>query len=176
VQARPSALTVIDWAEPTIRTDVTEGEGKTTHLKHLGGNDNGLSNDIALSNHHLLSKEDLTGRNLDTQITTSDHDTVGHRQNFVKVLYALLVLNLDDDFDVGPVRTEDLTDVKHILSTTDEGSEDHVHAIFDTELEILLVLIRESGKVDVGLGEVDAFAGTEGSVVEGPDFDIRSVN
>jgi hypothetical protein len=123
-----------------------------------------------------LSEEDLTSRNLNTQITTSDHDTVGHSQNLVEVLDTLLVLNLDDDLDVGTVGTKDLTDVPNVLSTTDEGSEDHVYTVLDTELEIFLVLIRESGKVDIGLGEVDTLAGAEGSVVESPDLDVRSLD
>jgi len=148
----------------------------TTYLKHLSRDDNGLANNIALGNHHLLSEEDLTGRNLNTQITTSDHDTVGHCQNLVKVLDTLLVLNLDDDLNVGTVGTKDLTDVRDILSTADEGSKDHIYAVLDTELEILFVLLRESGKVDIGLGEVDTLTGAEGSVVESPDLDVRSVD
>ena len=55
-----------------------------------------------------LSKEDLTGRNLNTQITTSDHDTVGRCKNLVKVLNTLLVLNIDEDLDVGTVGTHEM--------------------------------------------------------------------
>ena len=147
-----------------------------TYLKHLSGDDNGLANDIALGNHHFLSEEDLTSRNFNTKVATSDHDTVGHCQNLVKVLNTLLVLNLDDDLDVGTVGTENLSDVTDVLSATDEGSEDHVNTVLDTELKILLVLLRESGKVDIGLREVDALTGAEGSVVESPDLDIRSID
>jgi len=43
-------------------------------------------------------------------------------------------------------------------------------------LEVLLILIGESGKVNIGLGEVDTLAGAEGSVVESPDLNIRSVD
>jgi len=53
----------------------------------------------------------------------------------------------------------------------DVGSEDHTYTILDTELEILLALIRESGKV--GLREVYTLAGAEGSVVESLDLDVR---
>ena len=123
-----------------------------------------------------MSEEDLASRNLDTQITTGDHDTVCHCQDLVKVLDTLLVLDLDDDLDVGTIGTEDFTDVVNILGAADEGSEDHVYTVLDAEFEILLVLFRKSGKVDIGLGKIDTLAGAEGSVVESPNLDIRSVD
>jgi len=160
------------WFTVSINTQTTINP----YLEHLSGDDNRLANDVALGDHHLLSEEDLAGGNFNTQITTGDHNTVGHSQDLVKVLDTLLVLNLDDDLNVGTVGTEDLADVQDILSTTDEGSKDHVYTVLDTELEILLVLLGESRKVDIGLGEVDTLAGAEGSVVESPNLDVRSVD
>ena len=68
------------------------------------------------------------------------------------------------------LRAEDFTDVHDILSTADVGSEDHTYTVLDTELEILLALIRESR--EVGLREVYTLVGAEGSVVESPGLDV----
>lgn len=145
-------------------------------LEHLSRDDNGLASDVALGNHHLLGEEHLAGRNLNTQITTGDHDTIRLLQDGVEVGDTLLVLDLGDDLDVGTVRAEDLADVADILSAADEGGEDHVDAVLDTELEVLLVLLGQSGKVDSGLREVDTLVGGEHTIVDGADAHIRALD
>ena len=138
--------------------------------------DDGLASPVALGNHHLLCEEDLRGRNLDTKVTTGDHDTVCLPQDLVKVGDTLFVLDFDDDLDVGTVWAEDVTDIANILGATDEGREDHVAAVLDTEAEVGLVLLRESGAVDVGLREVDTLARGKSTVVEGANVDVGAVN
>ena len=145
-------------------------------FKHLCRDNDRLSGDVALRNHHLLSKEHLTGRNLDTKITTSDHDTVSCLEDLVKVGDTLLVLDLDDDLDVGTVWAKDVTDVMDILGTTNEGREDHVHTVLDTEAEIVLVLFRESGEIHVGLGEVDTLARGDVARVQGANVNALAVD
>lgn len=87
-----------------------------TYLEHLSGTDDWLSGDVALGNHHLLSHEDLRGRDLNTEISSSNHDTIGLLQDLVKVLNTLLVLNLGNDLDVGTFGTEDLSDLLDIVT------------------------------------------------------------
>ncbi len=41
----------------------------------------GLPANVALGDHHLLGDEDLGRGDLDTQVTTGDHDTVGLAEN-----------------------------------------------------------------------------------------------
>jgi hypothetical protein len=149
---------------------------KRTDLKHLGCDNDGLAHNVALRNHHLLRQEYLTGRNFNSQITARDHHTIGLLENFVKVSNTLLVLNLDNDLNAGAVWPEHGADVLHILGTADKGSEDHVDAVPYTELQIRLVLVRESGKVDVGLGKIDTLARGDVSVVQSAYSDIGSVD
>ena len=132
---------------------------KQAHLKHLGRADDGLASDITLGNHHLLGDEYLAGWNLNTEITTSNHDTVRLLQDLVKVLNTLLIFNLDDDLDGCAIRAKDSTDVTDILGRADEGSKDHVDTVLDTELEVSLVLLAQRRQVDGGLGKVDTLAG-----------------
>lgn len=140
-----------------------------TYLKHLGGHDDGLANNVALSNHHLLSKENLAGWDLDTQITTSNHNTVRLLQDLVKVSNTLLVLDLDDDLDIGALRAQNSTDVPNIVGATNKGSKDHVNSVFDTKLQVLFVLFRQCGQVNIGLGKVDTLAGGKGTIIQATD-------
>ena len=111
-------------------------------LEHLSCANDGLAGNVALGDHHLLSDEDLAGWNLDTKVTTSDHDTVSLPQNLVEVVYTLLVLDLGNDLDVLALLAEHLADSSDVASTADERGEDHVDLVLDTELEIGLVLLR----------------------------------
>ena len=152
---------------------------KDTHrhrLKHLSGNNDRLAGLVALRDHHLLRKEDLARGDFDTEITTRDHNTVGLVENLVKVGDTLLVLDLDDDLDVCTVGAEDLTDIEDILGATDEGRKDHVDAVLDTETEVVLVLLGQSGEVDIGLGQVDTLARRKRAVVQRTDVHVRAID
>ena len=155
---------------------VKHNDHYATYLKHLGSDNNWLSSNVALGNHHLLGVEDLASGDFNTKVTTGDHDTVRLSQNFVKVGDTLFVLDFDDDLDVGTVGAKDSADILNILGTTDEGGEDHVDAVLDTEPEIILVLFRESGQVHIGLGQVNSLVGGEGAVIDSSDANIGTVN
>lgn len=135
-------------------------------LQHLGGANDGLAGHVALGDHHLLGNEHLGWWDLDTKVTTSDHDTVGELQDLVEVVDTLLVLDLGDDLDVLALLAEHLTDGSDVLTTADEGCKDHVDLVLDTELEIGLVLLRERWEIDIGLWKVDALLGRDLAVVD----------
>lgn len=145
-------------------------------LEHLGGDDDGLSNDVALGNHHLLSKEDLAGRDLDAEVTTGDHDTIRLLENIVKVGNTLFVLNLDDDLDVRAFGAQDGANVANIVARADERRENHVNAILHTEREIVLVFLGEGGEINGGLWKVHTLARGDVARVEGSDVDVGSIN
>lgn len=48
---------------------------------------------------------------------------------------------------------------------------DHVHVVLHTKPEIGLILLRKSGEIDVGVGEIDALAGRDEAVVPRLDLD-----
>ncbi|RMZ72970.1 hypothetical protein GMOD_00009755 [Pyrenophora seminiperda CCB06] len=111
-------------------------------LEHLRSANDGLTRNVALCDHHLLCNEDLAGWNLNTKITTGDHDTVGFPQNLIKVVHTLLVLDLGNDLDVLALLTEHLADGSNVAAAADKGRKYHVDLVLDTELEIGLVLLR----------------------------------
>lgn len=142
----------------------------------MGRANDGLASHIAFGDYHLLGQEHLTSGDLNTQITSGDHDTIGHSKNLVKVLKALFIFNLDDDFYIGTFRAKDFTDFFDVLSASDEGREDHIDAILNTELEILLVLFAEGWKIDRSFGKVNTLARREIPVINGADFDRGAID
>lgn len=171
------AVSTVENSVGNVRNLSTSGAGVVGHgLEHLSGADDGLASDVALGDHHLLGNEDLGGGDLNTEITTGNHDTVGLLENLIEVVDTLLVLNLGNDLDLLAVLTEDLTDVLDILTTADERGEDHVDAVLDTEAEISDILLGQGGKIDISAGEVDTLLGGNEARVEGADLQGLVIN
>lgn len=150
----------------------TSGTGVLDHgLEHLGGADDGLASKVAHGDELLLGSKHLGGGNLDTKVTTGNHDTVSLLENLLEVVKSLSVLNLGDDLDVLALVTENLTDISDVLGAADERGKDHVDTVLDTKSEIGLVLLGKSGQVDISVGKVDTLLGADGAVVSGLDLD-----
>jgi hypothetical protein len=153
----------------------TEGE-KARRVSFWGRGKSCKESKARRRTHHLLGHEDLRRRDLDTEVATGDHDTVGDGEDLVKVDDALLVLNLDDDLDAGALGAEDLADGEDVLGRADERGKDHVDAVLDTELEVLLVLLGQGREVDRRLGQVDTLARAERAVVDGLDLEAVALD
>lgn len=168
----------------TIENGVTDigdlgsgGSGVVGHrVKHLGGTDDGLTGKVALGDELLLGNENLGGGDLDTKITSGNHDTVGLLENLVKVVDTLLVLNLGDDLDALALLTENVSDGLDIVGGSNERGKDHVDTVLNTESEIGLVLLGQSGEIDISAGEVDTLSRRDLTVVEGLDLEGLGVN
>lgn len=140
-------------------------------LEHLGGADNGLAGKVAHGNHLLLRSKDLGGGNLDTEITTGNHDTIGLLENVLEVVKTLTVLNLGNDLDALALGAENGADVADVLTAADERGEDHIDALLNTEAQISLVLLGKGRKIDISVRQVDTLAGRDEAVVAGADLD-----
>lgn len=150
----------------------TSGTRVVCHgLEHLSGTDDGLTLDVTLGDHHLLGDEDLGGWDLDTKVTTGNHDTVSLLEDLVEVVDTLLVLNLGNDLDLLALLTQNLTDVADVATAADERSEDHVDLVLNTELEIGNILLGKGGEVNVSAGQVNTLAGGDVAVVQAADAD-----
>ena len=66
---------------------------------------------IAFGNHHLLSRKYLLWRNLDSEVTTGNHDPITGSKDLIKVINTLIALNLQTDIQTDRDRqTERQTD------------------------------------------------------------------
>lgn len=161
----------------TVRT-VQDGVSNVRHLgtsgtrvichglEHLSGANDGLALDVTLGDHHLLGDEDLGSGDLDTQVTTGDHDTVGLLKDLVEVVDTLLVLDLGDNLNLLTLLAHDFTDVTDIATATDKRSKDHVDLVPDTKLQVADVLLGQSREINVGARQVNALTGRDVTVVQ----------
>ena len=121
----------------------TRGTGIVRHrFEHLSGTDDRLAREVALGDHHLLRDEDLSGRDLNAKVTPSDHDSVGQREDLVKVVHSLLVLNLGDDLNILALFAEHLPNRLYVVPAANERGKDHVHVILDPKPKVILILLR----------------------------------
>lgn len=155
----------------------TSGPGVLDHaLKHLSSADNGLASDVAHGNHLLLRSEHLSGGNLDTQVTTGNHDTVSLPQNLGKVVQTLSVLDLGNDLDVLALLAQDFADGLDVIGATDERSKDHVYVVLDTKSQVVLVLLGQSRQVNIGVGQVHTLPRRDEAAVLGLDAQGLVIN
>jgi hypothetical protein len=150
-----------------VRYFSTGGARVVCHgLQHLSSTNDRLAFQVALGDHHLLSEEDLGGRDFDTKITTSNHDTIGFLENLIEVVYTLLVLDLGNDLNFATLFAEDLSDFFDVFTPANKRSENHIDLVLDTKTQVVLVLLREGGEIDIGARQVDTLAGRDITVVE----------
>lgn len=135
-------------------------------FEHLGCADARFTNEVALCNHHFLGKEDLRRWNLNTEVTTSHHDTVSLAEDLVEIIYTLLVLNLGHNSDLFALFSQAFANFNDITGTANERSKDDVDAIFHSKQEIGFVFFRECRQVDVCAWKVNSLAGAEVAIVE----------
>ena len=149
------------------------GAGRAGHgLEHLSGGDDELAGFVAALDHALLREEDLLHANLHAEVAARDHDAVGLLHDVGEVVEALHVLNLGDDEDVLGGGAEHLADVLDVGALAHERGGDEVNLVLDAPVEdVVAVLLRDGGKVDVDAGEVHVLALAELGAVLGPHLD-----
>lgn len=76
-----------------------------------------------------------------------------------------MVLQLADDLYVLALFAEHLPDGMNIGGLTDEGGENHVHALLHAKLQVLDVLLRHGRQVDGSARQIDALLATQHTAV-----------
>ena len=84
-------------------------------MKHLRSHDDGALSSDTLLDDHALDGGDLLSGDFDSEVTTSDHDTVAGVDDLIDVVYPFLVLDLSDDLDIAVVLVEDRLDLFDVL-------------------------------------------------------------
>ena len=127
-------------------------------LEHLRRHHARLAGGAATSgDHHLLLAEDALGRDLHPEVAARHHHAVGHLEDLVELVEALLVLDLRDDLDVLAARVgvEDRADVQHVGRRLDERGGDEVDLVRHAKLlEVVDVLLLQHGQVDLHIRQV----------------------
>ena len=120
-------------------------------FEHLGGNDHGLSGNVAFANHPLLCQKDFGTWNFHAQISPSHHDPIGFLQNVIKILQTFLVFNLANDLDVSTVVVmQEFLEILDIGSGTNKGGGDEFDSSLDPKVDnVTDILVGKGGKIDL---------------------------
>ena len=113
----------------------------------------------------LLDGRDLGKVDLNAHIAAGNHDAVGHGQNLVDVVDALLVLDLRDDADLGVVLVQDVADIHNVLRVAGKAGGDQVKALLDAKQNIARVALAHIRHGQMHAGNVDALLGLDDAVI-----------
>ena len=135
-------------------------------IQHLSSCDNLFSRSVYFGNDILLDNRNILKRDLNTHVTTGDHDTVSYLNDAVDVVNTLLVLDLGDDLDVlSTVFLKDITDFFDIGCCSGERSGNEIIAFFDTKQDIVVILRADEWHVYFYTRKVDTFLIAENTTV-----------
>uniref|UniRef100_A0A1I8I972 Mediator of RNA polymerase II transcription subunit 13 n=1 Tax=Macrostomum lignano TaxID=282301 RepID=A0A1I8I972_9PLAT len=95
----------------------------------------------------LHLRKDLLRRNLDAQVASSNHNTVGSLHNLVKASNAFVILNFGNNFYILASLAKNMPDLTDGIRIPDEGGEHHVQAEVNREFQILAILLRHRRQV-----------------------------
>ena len=85
-----------------VRRLCSGGSGMAHHgVQHLRRRDYLFSGIVNLFNDHLLDHGNILHRDLHTHIAPGNHNSIRHPDDFINIIYALLILNLGDQVN-GP--------------------------------------------------------------------------
>ena len=134
-------------------------------IQHLGSGNADLTGAHGAVDQVLLDGRDLGKVDLNAHIAAGNHDAVGHSQNLVDVVDALLVLDLRDDADLGVVLVQDVADIHNVLRVAGKAGGDQVKALLDTKKNIARVALAHIRHGQMHAGDVDALLGLDDAVI-----------
>ena len=109
-------------------------------IQHLSCCDDLFAGTVYFGNNIFLNNRNIFKRDLNTHITTGNHDTVCGFDDTVDVVNTLLILDLCDDLNVvAAIFFEDIADLFDIGCCSGEGSSDEIISFFDAEKDIVMV-------------------------------------
>ena len=121
----------------------------------------------------LLDDGDLGKVDLHAHVAAGNHHAVGHGQDLIDVVHALLVLQLGDDAHVGVVLIQQAANLHHVLGAAAEGRRHKVKALLDAKEQVLPVLGAHVGHGQMHAGDVHALPVLDGSAVLHQTGDVR---
>ena len=145
-------------------------------IEHLGRRDDELARIVTLVDHLLLELWQTLRIDLDTEVTTGYHDTIGCGDDRVEVIQTLLGLDLRDDLHAGTCLADQLTDLLDGLCITHEGRSDEIEALLDTELDVLDILLGQTRKTDADIRYIHTLLLAELTTVCDEAVDVRTLD
>ena len=127
-------------------------------LEHLGRGDDRLARAVALLDEALLQRRQGLGGHFDAQVTTGDHDAVGHVQDGLEAFDGLRLFNLGDDGDVFAGVRDHFLQARDVRCLLYEGQGDEVDVQLETQLQVVAIFGGDDIHRQNRAGQVQALA------------------
>ena len=145
-------------------------------FQHLGGSDNGLARLVAAGNNLLLHNGHILSGNFHAQITAGHHHSVGHINNLINIFHTGLILNFGDDAHMIAIFLQHLANGNNIIGLLHKGGSYIIHIILSGKENILPVLLRQKGQLQLDAGASYTLTGAELATVNHNGVNLRTCN
>ena len=135
-------------------------------LHHLGGHDHGAVVDQAAADDVLLHQRYLLHGDLHAEIAARHHQGICFADDLVDLQQRFGLLDLGDHLGALIAFVDDVLELDDVPRAAHEAEADPIHIVVQCEVQVQPVLLRQAGQADLGIGQVEAFVGAEGSAVD----------
>ncbi|CCY85301.1 eC1118_1A20_0364p [Clostridium sp. CAG:149] len=98
----------------------------------------------------------LLCRNLNSHITSGNHNSIAGFQDGIQIFDTLCILNLCNNKHIGTMLIQNLTNLTDCRCISDKGGRDHVKSGRDSKEDILLVLVGQSRELNFHIWYIDS--------------------
>ena len=134
-------------------------------MQHLGSNNHRFLCQNTFFDQQTLNAGNSFLRNLNAQVTTSHHDSVGHFQYFINIVHSFLIFDLGDNLNVAAVCIQYLTDIQHILLITNKRMCYEINVLFNSIQYIVTVLFCQRREIDAHARYIHTLTVTQSSFI-----------
>ena len=144
-------------------------------VKHLCCSDDRFACCINFLDDLLLDNRYIFRWNLNTHVTSGDHNTVCCFDDLIDIVNTLLVLNLGNDLDFfTAVFFQDFSYFTDIISSTCKRCCNKVKSFLNTEKKVIMVFLADKWHLQVCARNIDTFFITNYTCVDNFTYDIFS--
>ena len=127
-------------------------------FQHLGGGDHRLTSHITFVDHGFLHDRHILWRGLHPQITACHHDGIRYCDNLIDMPKGFWLLDLGDDRQLATMRGQHQFDqFLDIGGFAHERQRHIIQVMLEGELQIMPVLFRNRGNLQLDIWQIDAF-------------------
>ena len=135
-------------------------------VEHLRGDDYRLVKILALGDDALLLQWHLRHVNLDTQVTSRDHDAVGLGHDFVESIQRFTLFDLRDDARPRTAGADDVFERADFVGRTHEAEAYEIDARFRCPNRMLMVVDADCRCAQMHAWQVDALTATNRALLD----------
>ena len=128
-------------------------------------------------NNHFLNSRNTLKINLNTHITTCYHYTVGHADNFINILYTLLVFDFRNYFNILPADSLNIvTQNCYIRCTSYKWSCHKIKIVISTKLQICHISWWKIGHLQFNIRHINTLMICQKTAINNHTVNVCTIN